>query len=66
MSLTIEPGEAVAILGQNGSGKTTLVKHLNGLLRPAAGRVLLDGGADGRPVGGGARADGRVRVPEPR
>ena len=43
MSLTIEPGEAVAILGQNGSGKTTLVKHLNGLLRPAAGRVLLDG-----------------------
>ena len=43
VSLTIEPGEAVAILGQNGSGKTTLVKHLNGLLRPASGRVLLDG-----------------------
>ena len=43
VSLSIEPGEAVAILGQNGSGKTTLVKHLNGLLRPASGRVLLDG-----------------------
>jgi energy-coupling factor transporter ATP-binding protein EcfA2 len=43
VTLTIEPGEAVAILGQNGSGKTTLAKHLNGLLRPAAGRVLLDG-----------------------
>ena len=43
VSLAIEPGEAVAILGQNGSGKTTLVKHLNGLLRPAEGRVLLDG-----------------------
>ena len=43
ISLTIEPGESVAILGENGSGKTTLVKHLNGLLRPAAGRVLLDG-----------------------
>jgi energy-coupling factor transporter ATP-binding protein EcfA2 len=43
VSLTIEPGEAVVILGQNGSGKTTLVKHLNGLLRPDAGRVLLDG-----------------------
>src|SRR4029079_18146941 len=42
VSLTIEPGEAVAILGQNGSGKTTLVKHLNGLLRPASGRVLID------------------------
>ena len=45
MSLTIEPGESVAILGQNGSGKTTLVKHLNGLLRPAEGRSPL-GGAD--------------------
>jgi energy-coupling factor transporter ATP-binding protein EcfA2 len=43
VSLSIEPGEAVVILGQNGSGKTTLVKHLNGLLRPAEGRVLLDG-----------------------
>jgi energy-coupling factor transporter ATP-binding protein EcfA2 len=42
VSLMIEPGEAVAILGQNGSGKTTLVKHLNGLLRPADGEVLLD------------------------
>ena len=45
VSLRIEPGEAVAIVGQNGSGKTTLVKHLNGLLRPTSGRVLL-GGSD--------------------
>jgi energy-coupling factor transport system ATP-binding protein len=52
VTLTIEPGEAVAILGQNGSGKTTLVKHLNGLLRPDGGRVLLDGRpTDGRTVG---------------
>ncbi len=43
VSLTIEPGESVAILGQNGSGKTTLVKHLNGLLRPAEGRITLAG-----------------------
>ena len=51
VSLSIEPGESVAILGQNGSGKTTLVKHLNGLLRPAEGRVLLDGApTEGRSI----------------
>jgi energy-coupling factor transport system ATP-binding protein len=61
VSLTIEPGEAVAILGQNGSGKTTLVKHLNGLLRPAGGRVLLDGApTDDRPVAELARIVGFV------
>jgi energy-coupling factor transport system ATP-binding protein len=43
VSLTVEPGETVAIVGQNGSGKTTLVKHLNGLLRPTDGRVVIDG-----------------------
>ena len=43
VSMTIAPGETVAILGQNGSGKTTLVKHLNGLLRPNEGAVLIDG-----------------------
>jgi energy-coupling factor transport system ATP-binding protein len=43
VSLRIPDGERVAIVGQNGSGKSTLVRHLNGLLRPTKGRVLLDG-----------------------
>ncbi len=43
VDLTIEPGEGVAIVGQNGSGKSTMIRHLNGLLRPTEGRVLLDG-----------------------
>ena len=43
VDLRIEPGESVAIVGQNGSGKSTLVRHLNGLLRPTSGRILLDG-----------------------
>ena len=36
-------GSAVAVVGPSGSGKTTLVQHLNGLLKPHGGRVLLDG-----------------------
>jgi energy-coupling factor transporter ATP-binding protein EcfA2 len=43
VSLTIQPGEFVAIIGQNGSGKTTLIKHLNGLLKPTSGQVIVDG-----------------------
>ena len=43
VDLRIGPGERVALVGQNGSGKTTLVRHLNGLLRPTSGRVLVDG-----------------------
>jgi energy-coupling factor transport system ATP-binding protein len=42
VSLTIQNGEFVAIMGQNGAGKTTLVKHFNGLLKPTKGQVLVD------------------------
>lgn len=41
ISLRIESGDQVAIVGQNGAGKTTLVKHLNGLLQPTRGQVLI-------------------------
>lgn len=43
INLSLEKGSRVAVVGQNGSGKTTLSKHFNGLLRPTAGKVLIDG-----------------------
>ena len=43
VSLDIEDGEYVAIVGPNGSGKTTLVRTFNGLVTPDSGRVLVDG-----------------------
>ncbi len=42
-SLALGRGRRHALLGANGAGKTTLLQHLNGLLRPTAGRLLLDG-----------------------
>lgn len=41
ISLTIESGEQVAIVGQNGAGKTTLVRHFNGLLQPTSGEIKI-------------------------
>ena len=43
VSLDIMPGEFLGIIGHTGSGKSTLIQHLNGLLRPTQGRILLDG-----------------------
>lgn len=43
INLEIERGEYVAVIGQTGSGKSTLIQHLNGLLTPTSGEVLLNG-----------------------
>jgi energy-coupling factor transporter ATP-binding protein EcfA2 len=43
ISLSIYPGDIIAILGPNGAGKTTLVKHTLGLLKPTSGQVQLEG-----------------------
>ena len=46
ISLTVEPGEFVALIGPNGGGKSTFLKVVSGLLRPTSGQMLLDG----RPI----------------
>ena len=43
VSLSVEPGQFIAILGHNGSGKSTLAKHFNALLYPTEGEVYVDG-----------------------
>lgn len=43
VSLSVEAGDFVGVIGHTGSGKSTLIQHFNGLLRPTAGRVLLNG-----------------------
>ncbi|WP_300416840.1 energy-coupling factor transporter ATPase [uncultured Oscillibacter sp.] len=43
VSFAVEPGEFLGVIGHTGSGKSTLIQHLNGLLKPTSGQVLLDG-----------------------
>ena len=43
VSLSVERGDFIGVIGHTGSGKSTLVQHLNGLLRPTSGQVLLEG-----------------------
>lgn len=43
ISLTIEKGEFIGIIGHTGSGKSTLIQHLNGLIHPTSGKVTIEG-----------------------
>ncbi|MDO4912445.1 MAG: ABC transporter ATP-binding protein [Lactobacillus sp.] len=47
LSLTVNDGECVGLIGLNGAGKSTTIKHVLGLLRPQAGEITLDGQAGG-------------------
>jgi len=43
VSFSVMPGEFIGVIGHTGSGKSTLMQHLNGLLKPSSGKILLDG-----------------------
>lgn len=43
VNLEVAPGEFLGVIGHTGSGKSTFIQHLNGLLRPTEGRILLEG-----------------------
>ena len=43
VSITIDDGEIVSIIGHTGSGKSTMLQHLNGLLKPKSGTIIIDG-----------------------
>ncbi len=43
VSFSVQPGEFIGIIGHTGSGKSTLMQHMNGLLKPTSGKILLDG-----------------------
>ena len=67
MSFDVNEGEFLGIIGHTGSGKSTLIQHLNGLLQPTAGEILLRGqeylgGAEKDP-GGSLQGGSGVPVP---
>src|SRR5207237_707040 len=66
ISLKVEAGSIVAVLGANGVGKTTLNKVLSGLVRPQQGEVIFDGQRIDRLSPAGIVAAGLVHVPEGR
>jgi heme exporter protein A len=65
LNLQVASGEALALLGPNGSGKSSLLRLIAGLLRPAAGKVALEGGAAERTVGEQAHYLGHLDALKP-
>jgi ABC-type branched-subunit amino acid transport system ATPase component len=66
VSVTVDPGEVVSLLGANGAGKTTTLRVVSGIVKPISGRVVFDGN-DLAPVSASARARlGIAHVPEGR
>jgi heme exporter protein A len=51
LSFAVDAGEALLVTGPNGAGKTTLLRTLAGLLRPVAGQIRLESGAEDVPIG---------------
>ncbi len=60
VSLSVESGELIVLAGRNGSGKTILMKHLNGLLTPSAGEVMVAGSPVSRNLLAARQAVGLV------
>jgi branched-chain amino acid transport system ATP-binding protein len=66
VSLTVAPGEVVALLGANGAGKTTTLRVISGIVKPIAGTVSLDGDDLGRYSPSARARLGIAHVPEGR
>jgi branched-chain amino acid transport system ATP-binding protein len=66
VSLGVEEGETLSVVGANGAGKTTMLRAISGLLRPRAGRILLDGARLDQMPSHVIVARGVVQVPEGR
>ena len=43
INVSIDEGEFIGLIGHTGSGKSTLVQHLNGLIKPTSGEIIIDG-----------------------
>ena len=61
ISLRIQKGEVIALIGRSGCGKSVLIKHVAGLMKPDKGRVLVDG-KDVATLGGKALTQLRSRL----